>query len=427
MESNGNPPTGGVPPQSPVSLPPVIGTPPPPLAAEPARKPGVVRPVLTFLLSLCLGLFLADGVVSLVDDSLILFLGVHLLTAVRGIVFLCALLAAIAVYGLMGLTPLVPKRLFLPVTLFNPVAALAVIPFAIYCYGRLAQFSWVVSLCQVLFGLAVLYRVQGGLKFRWPLVADHKLGTRRFSWLNLAAFLLVNFCVVLPLALAYLALCASLAVDYVSDGFVALRPGGLTVRMREFVRNDGKKVRLIPMVHVGEADFYQKVAQSFPTNSIILMEGVTDDGNLLTNKITYKRMAKTLKLTEQREVFAPIRGRMVRADVDVGLFSTNTIGFLNLIMLVHSKGLTAETVLALLQYSPPPHFEEQLIDDLLRKRNRYLVNEIQARLPQSEHIIVPWGAAHMPGIADGIQSAGFHVCASREYIVIRFRAGNRNP
>ena len=42
--------------------------------------------VARLLLSLCLGLFLADAVVSLADDSLSLWFGIHLLTAVRGMV-----------------------------------------------------------------------------------------------------------------------------------------------------------------------------------------------------------------------------------------------------------------------------------------------------------------------------------------------------
>jgi hypothetical protein len=89
-------------------------------------------------------------------------------------------------------------------------------------------------------------------------------------------------------------------------------------------------------------------------------------------------------------------------------------------MLIHAKGLNAETVLKLLQYSPPPQFEEQLWDDLLRKRNQHLLEEIRARLPQTEHIIVPWGVAHMPEIAKEIQSSGFRLDETREYVAIRF-------
>ena len=150
------------------------------------------------------------------------------------------------------------------------------------------------------------------------------------------------------------------------------------------------------------------------------MEGVTDESNLLTNRITYKRMAAALGLAEQHEEFNPVQPELVMADVDVAQFRPDTIGFLNLTMLLHSKGLTAETVLRLMRYSPPPHLEEQLLDDLLRKRNGHLLQELQARLPASEQVIVPWGVAHMPGISQGIQASGFHLAETREYTVVRF-------
>jgi hypothetical protein len=70
--------------------------------------------------------------------------------------------------------------------------------------------------------------------------------------------------------------------------------------------------------------------------------------------------------------------------------------------------------------------QEQFLQDLLRKRNRHLVQEIHARLPQSEIIIVPWGAAHMPEIAKEIQKSGFSLDATREFVAIRFRSvGNK--
>lgn len=399
---------------------PLPGRSPPTLPPELAPRAGDARQILAFLLSVCLALFLADAVVSLADDSLILFLGVRLLAVVRGAVFFLALLMAGVVYAAMGLTPMVLKRLFLPITLFNPVAALAVIPFAIYFYSRLQEMSWVISCCQVILGLGVLCWVQGGLKLRWPLVAVNQLGPWRFSWLNLSAFLLGNVFVALPAVLVFLVVCASLAVGHITEGFLTLRPGGFTVQVRTYVRNDGETIQLVPMAHIGEADFYRKLSHSFPTNSVVLMEGVTDNSNLITNTPSYQRVATSLGLATQEKEFNPVQVEMVMADVDVAQFTTNTIGFLNLAMLLHSKGLNAANVLKLLSFSPPPNFDEQLIDDLLRKRNQHLLEEIRARLPKPEPIIVPWGVAHMPGIAAGIQASGFHLAETREYTVIRF-------
>jgi hypothetical protein len=297
---------------------------------------------------------------------------------------------------------------------------LVVVPFVIYFYSRIHLIAWVISFGQVLLGLVILDRVQGGFRLRWPLVTEHQLEGPSFSWRNLSGFLLVNIFGLLPVFIVSLGVCAVLAVDHFSEGFLALRPVGLTVQVRKYVRNDGKTIQLVPMSHIGESDFYQALARSFPTNAIILMEGVTDEQNLITNKITYQRMASTLGVAEQHEEFQP-RGELVHADVDVAEFTPNTIAGLNLVMLVHAQGMNAATMMKLMQFSPP-HFEEQLFDDLLRKRNRHLMEEIRARLLQSENLIVPWGAAHIPEIAREIQKAGFRVAETREYVALRFRS-----
>jgi hypothetical protein len=381
-----------------------------------------MKKLLSILLSLCLGLFLAGGAVSVADDSLVLLFGLHLLTMMSVILTFIAMLMAILVYGLMGLTPMIPKRVFLPVILFYVAALLAVFPILIYYYDRMVQIDWILSFCQVILGLGLLWWLRGGLKFHWPIVEDKHLGDRGFSWLNLVVFLLVNVFGVLPAMVIYTVLCATLAVNHFSGGFMALHPGGMTVQVRKYVRNDGKTIQLIPMAHIADAGFYQKVAQSFPSNSIILMEGVTDRQHLITTGTSYKRMARALHMAEQHEEFKPTRGEMVRADMDVDQFSTNTVDFINLVMLVHSKGITPATGRKVLQFSPTPDFQKQVFGDLLRKRNRHLWEEIQARLPQTDNIIVPWGVAHMPEIAAEIQKAGFRLNESQDYSVIKFHS-----
>lgn len=413
------------PPATPPELPPVIrARPSPPILS---RESSPLRLALAILLSLYLGLFLADAVVSLVDDSLTLFLGLHLLTLVRGMLFLFALLMGILVYGLMGLTPMIPKRLFIPLTLFSPVAGLIVVPLMILFYHRMQEVSWGVSFVQLLVGLGILYCAQGGFRLRWPPVEVARIRDRRFSWLNLGGFVAVNLFVLLPAVVVYLALCAGWAVDHFSAGFVALRPAGVTVRVKDYVRADGRTIQLIPMSHIGEPAFYRELSRSLPTNAVILMEGVSDNRNLLTNRITYERVATSLGLAEQAVEFEPRQGELVDADIDVEQFGTNTIHFLNIIMLIHAKGVNPETVATLLRYQPPRHVEQELLADLLGKRNRHLLQEIHARLPDSPHLVVPWGAAHMPEIATELQKAGFREHKTREYRVIGFGSTGGSP
>ncbi len=358
--------------------------------------------------------------VSLLDGILVIAFGTHAITSVRGLVSLLALLSAAVVYVMMGFTPNIPKRVFLPVTLFAPVAMLVTIPCYIYFYGRTSWIDLLGSVGQLVLAVSVIFWLRGRIQFKWPLVPDEILGRARFSWRNLAVFLGLTF-VVLPTVVGlYLAVCLMAVVNHTTNGFLALRPGGLTVEARKYVRPDGKTVLLVPMVHIGDPDFYWKVSQSFPTNSIILMEGVTDETHLLTNQINYARVAKSLKLSEQQEVFRPTRGHMVRADVDISEFTPATIGLLNVAMLVHSLGLTPDTIKKTLEFSAPPHVERQLIDDLIGKRNQRVLEELRLRLNETDDIVVPWGAAHIPGIAREIQKSGFQLKETQKYQVIRF-------
>lgn len=381
-----------------------------------------MRQFLALLLTLCLGLFLADAFVSFADKSFALFFNQHALSGIRELTLFFTLVSGLAIYVLMAFTTSIPKRLFLPVILFNPVAGLVLILLAIYFYGRMELVRWAVAVCEVVISLAILVLTQGGLRLRWPLVRQEQLPTGRFSWLNLSVFVLTNGLVLLPATIMYLVLCAGLALSHFTHGFVRLRPNGLTVQARKYIRDDGKRVQLFPMAHIGDADFYQRVSESFPTNSVVLAEGVSDDQNLLTNKLTYKRTAKSLGLTEQQKEFRPVRSSLVRADVDVSEFNTNTIAFLNLMTIAYSKGITMEFIANLMNYAPPPRFEQQLWDDILTKRNAHLLEVIQTRLTRSDTIVVPWGAAHMPGLAQEIEKMGFHQEGSRDYVVIRFGA-----
>jgi hypothetical protein len=386
----------------------------------PPSLPSAARRGLAVFLSLFVLLFLADAVISLGDDSLILFKHVHTLTDLRILVGLVASLAAIVVYGLMALTPAIPKRLFVPLALFPSMVPLLLIPLIICYYGQAPLISWLASWLQVVVGLWILFRLRGRGKFSWPLVPVIWLADRGFSWRNLVVFMVANIFGLLPAVLAYLFLCTGVVVNHFTDGFMTLHPTRFTVQARTYTRDDGETIQLFPMAHVAEADFYQNILQTFPTNATILMEGVTDEQNLLTNKISYKRMARSLGLAEQHEKFIPRQGKIVRADIDIDQFSTNTITLLNLVILSHTQGVNAANAQELSQYSPSPDLVKELFDDLLMKRNRHLLAEIQDQLPQTKYIVVPWGVAHMPWIAREIQKLGFHLQDTREYTVIRF-------
>ena len=412
-------------------LPPTPGAPPPIIAAPPpklADKPSGGRKFLAFLLSLFLGLFVASGLFSVLDDSCVLMWGLHAFTVLSGIFTLFAMLMALLVYVLLGVIPAIPKRIVLPVLAFIALSLLATLPATIYFYKWILQYDLICSCAVVVFGLGLIFRLQRGRTAHWPLVAVEQLGTRPFRWRNLVVFLLLNIFVLLPVVVIYVGGCANLAVTRFSKGFVSFRPAGVILQARKYTRDDGKTILLFPMSHIAESDFYRNVAQSVSTNSVVLLEGVTDEKNLLPQGISYNRAAKALHLSEQHEDFNLKQGQLVRADVDVSAFSSNTLALLRIVMRMHTEGLNAYTLPALLEYTPTETDEEQLFDDLLVNRNAHLLQELRTRLTTSNDFIIPWGAAHMPGLAAGIQQDGFHLVGTRNFVSIRFggKAGDGN-
>ena len=398
--------------------PPVITEAPPLLPPELNRKSG--RRFFAVVLSLCLALFILDAALPLIDYAVFVIFRVDALAFLRGLVSLASLAMAVGLYALIGFASFAPKRPFLLIPIFYFVTTLAMFPLAIYWYDQIPWMAMGNAVCQLVLGLGLLFWCRRGFKFSWPLVPEERIEVRRFSWRGPRAFLLGNVFVLAPLMVVFLFLCLARAVDHFSEGFMALHPSGFTVQVRKYVRDDGKVIELFPMAHVANANFYQKVSQSFPTNSLVLMEGVSDNRNLLTNKLGYKRMARSLGLAEQKETFTPPSNEVVRADVDVSQFSAETIHFLNLAMTLHSEGVNAQSLMKFAQFAPPPGFEKRLFDDILRKRNEHLLLEIRSHLLESDNIMVPWGVAHMPGIAKEIQKSGFHLAESHDYVVISF-------
>ncbi len=368
--------------------------------------------------------------VSFADDAVILFFNGHGLSLLRGLISLVTMfMAVVGVYGMMiGITSRVPKRLLLPIPMFFLAAMLAMFTLAIFFHHHIEQIAFGISSCQLLLGLGLVNSTRREKRYSWPWVQAEQLGARGFSWRHLCAFVAANLFVLLPFVFVYIFFFSARAVNRFSEGFVALHPGGLTMQVRKYERNDGKMIELFPMAHIADESFYRQVSQSFPTNSVVLLEGVSDDQNLLTNKITYKRMANTLGLSEQRETFAPGRGDSVAADVDVRQFSASTLGFSEpRDAVLHSRGVTAccgnpGEIFRRLKCNTRRRrdLREKLFDDLLTKRNQHLLGEIEAHLQVSDNIMVPWGAAHMPGLAREIQKSGFHLSETTEVYVIRF-------
>lgn len=397
----------------------------PPLLEEHRPVPAKIPPwreLLLFLLNIFLWFFFADAVLSVADDAAALVSPERATAAPRLIIGIFTILLGLLVYALMALTPAIPKKFFLPLKLFFPATQIACIPTFFYFYHHLPFVALVLSLIQMVFAVMMLAWIGRGRKIQFAALTDGQLGARLFSWKNSVVFVLLNGIFFL-LVITGIAASVAWTIEHFSEGFMKLRPSGMSVRVSTYERGDGKKVTLYPMGHVADAAFYRKLSQDFPSNSVVLMEGVTDEKNLLTNGISYARMARKLGLSEQHQEFKPV-GRLVRADVDVSEFSSDTIAVLNLVMLIHAKGLSWERLQPVMNYVQPDNLENMLFDDLLHKRNRHLLSELQRRLTDDAIFVIPWGAAHMPEIAHEVQKLGFRQTATEDVMIVRFRSKN---
>jgi hypothetical protein len=386
-------------------------------AAEVPSAPPA-RPFLTGLLSVTLLLLLADGLLTVAAEGLVLAGRGHPLHAVTLPVFLLALVAGTVVYVLMGFIPEIPKRVFVPVTLFSTVVLLALLPVLIYHPAWLRAVLAGSALLQAAVVLAAWAWGRRGLSFAgWPLVPAARLRPPDFSGSNLASFTVANL-LFLAATLAYLGLCAGMAVSHFSAGFLILHPGHLEVRAKTYLRDDGKRVLLIPLVHLGSADFYRKAEAMIPPSAVILREGVTDRRGLLAFKIDSTEAAQDFGLADPPEAFAPPSWHSRPADLDVFEFAPATRAMIEMVSQVYAEGWFTGAIPALRESNEDPHLFRTLAEDLLVKRNAHLLAEMDRALETSDQAALPWGAAHMPGLEAALRKEGFHLKETRAFSAI---------
>lgn len=197
-----------------------------------------------------------------------------------------------------------------------------------------------------------------------------------------------------------------------------LNTDGARILSNEKIFIKGNKViRLIPMVHVGKESFYKDILKDFSDKkTLFLMEGVQDKKELL-NKLSYKKIADSVGLEEQREHFDPMEAakkegkeenvKVVSADLDASDFDKKTIKYLNQIgAILDFKDLSSLELLL----GKGPDFktpEGTVFDDILTKRNDYLMKVFNENVAEYDIVIIPWGALHLPDIEKRLIYEGY--------------------
>lgn len=214
-----------------------------------------------------------------------------------------------------------------------------------------------------------------------------------------------------------------------SAGFIGFNGDQITSIEKVYEKN-GKTIHLIPMIHVGAKEFYEELSDIEATKkTLILLEGVSDEKNLLT-KISYSKMAKSAGLDEQAEHFKPQAKTKelqknisyIVSDVDASKFTPETREFINKTMKTMSDKSFLESMFASSSDFNVPGDAANLSADLIEKRNHEVIKTLAKNESKFERIYIPWGAMHLPEIEREVKKLGYKMTLKRERPVISILA-----
>ena len=389
--------------------------------------------------------YLLDGAVSVTDELLRHGFGMAGLGPARTYIALSVLFASFLMLLLLGIDARLPKRLFLPLGLFlvwfsffpGPIRALA---------GDNAYIP-VLAALQLLMGVgAALYiRRRSGAGI---LLTREMVSGPVFNWKRSAGYFSVG-----ALLLAGVLTFGTLrilqeTVHGLSAGFMRLDSSGLYMAEKEYVRQ-GTSIHLIAMIHIGDAAYYRNIFRTMNGgDTLVLVEGVTDSGHLLTSFPSYHKLADYLGLVSQNylpeqildslkqqgraggeaaaaaDYPGPVLPRFIRADIDSGEFSAETIAYLNHVgKVLRDNDTLLHSLIDQYRWSLQnlaPDAERMVMQDLIEKRNAALLGYLRDNLDKYRRIIIPWGALHMPGIERAVIAQGFSLRASSERLAVDF-------
>ncbi len=338
------------------------------------------------------------------------------------------------------LSPRLPKRLLLAPVLFTLWRSLWALPLPVL-FPKYAPL--LTSGAQFILGSFL-----GFWSFSWADGQWHSAlrGRPKFAW----SHLLLALAGALLVALSFGFLCLKTGVSWVhkeTDGYVQIQNSGILIEERRFQR-DTQEIRLVGMIHIARPEFYSAIAESLPPSepAVMLLEGVTDEQNLLQGSFSYTKVAEILGLTAQTDSdlqnrpqnrpqnrkVGPQRGLTGKpgsqieyrhADVDLSELKPQTLQFLRNV----GRLLSSNSLIEILQKLQTPEFQQMtdketaaIMGDVVAKRNQRVLSEINEALPSGRTVLIPWGAMHLPEIQRAITKMGFQESLRIQRLAIPF-------
>ena len=172
-------------------------------------------------------------------------------------------------------------------------------------------------------------------------------------------------------------------------------------------------------MHVGEDEGYRELVHSFGgADTAVLQEGVTDHEHRLKTPLPYGHTAAVLGLDEQEalETFdeegdesdeeqTPV---FLHADVDASTFAPQTITWLDQLARVHAAEDLWTAVRAFGAWASQRRNEWPIVErDVIARRNEHLMKRLDETLLEYRHVVVPWGAIHLPWVEAVLLQRGY--------------------
>jgi hypothetical protein len=367
-----------------------------------------------------LALSAADALFSLVDEAVRAATGAQGLAAPRNALAQLALCAVAATVPGMLVTPRLPIAVFLPLAAitFWLTAGAAPLPLWIDSDRSLPATGAAIQLGAVALAFALVRARNGGRAWWFDAASPERPA---FTWRHSIAFG-AALCSLGPLAaVGYGAIALATEIQVISHGFIQVGPHGVSLADRHYQRGD-REIRLVGMMHIGDPDEYRALTRTFAREStIVLAEGVSDRERRLATPLQYGHAAQALGLAPQQDLSsylvdsdsAEAEGAewpvVRRADLDASSFSPATIAMIQWAGEVWAAKDVQSALRLILRGAREqgPDQRQAFFADVVDRRNEHLVGEIQNALPEYEHVVVPWGALHLPGIERTVLAWGF--------------------
>ena len=362
---------------------------PPPLPPKKAARPSNGR-WITVVFNAYLVCFAADGIFTLTRKAT--GEGLHALTGSL------AMLMALLIILIAGSYKKLPWLSLLPALLFSFWEGCFFMPLP--AFMELDALASLVAVLKITIGAGTFWAVRkGGGGSSWTY-RHSEIEGREFSMQRTVKAGLLKLFVLLPIFMGYIAWSAQVMVKRWSAGFVQISSAGLFTEARIY-ENEGRKIYLLPSVHIASPEFYESLMSDLPAEqTVIFPEGVTDNNHLMKVRADYSNAADAVGLHAQPDLTKRHKKAAVRhCDADISDFAPSTVTALNGVfgaLQAASAGDTLSALQSIQSISDPD--TETIIRDILETRNKRVVEGLKEALPHFNHIAIPWGAAHMPGI-----------------------------